>query len=70
MKVHYVNYILNKFCPYLVLFIALFWNSNMNPLNSIIAIAACFFIDKFSFKTGYSVAYCESNNINLDKFDD
>ena len=29
-------------------------------------IAFIFFIDKFSFKTGYSVAYCEKNNIDLD----
>jgi len=25
-----------------------------------------FFIDKFSFKTGYSVAYCESKGLDLD----
>ena len=38
----------------------------MHPVNAIIVIGCCFFIDKFSFKTGYSVAYCEANNINID----
>lgn len=69
MKTYVINYTLNKFCPYVILLLALFWNSGMNPLNACIALGACFFIDKFSFKTGYSVAYCESNNINLDPDD-
>ena len=62
-KTCYINYALNKFCPYLILFVVLFWDSSVNPINAILAIASCFFIDKFSFKTGYSLAYCEAHNI-------
>jgi len=66
MRTAIINYSLNKFCPYLLLLFALFWNSNIHPVNAIIVVGCCFFIDKFSFKTGYSVAYCEANNINID----
>lgn len=66
MRTHVVNYVCNKFGPYIVLLIALFYNSGMEPVNAVIALAACFFIDKFSFKTGYSVAYCEENNIDIE----
>ncbi len=71
IKTHVVNYVCNKFGPYIIFFIALFVNSGIELINALIAVAACFFIDKFSFKTGYSVAYCESNNIDLEKeYDD
>ena len=66
MKMHVINYSLNKFCPYLILGFALFWNTELSPINACVVMAACVFIDKFSFKTGYSVAYCEANNINLE----
>ena len=69
MNTYVINYMCNKYCPYIVLFIGLFYNSGVKPLNAIIVLAACFFIDKFSFKTGYSVAYCEENNIELEKDD-
>tara|TARA_Y100000361_G_C11159602_1_gene346303 strand:+ start:1966 stop:2175 length:210 start_codon:yes stop_codon:yes gene_type:complete len=66
MKTHVINYVCNKFFPWIILLFALFWNSGVNPLNAVLVLGCCFFIDKFSFKTGYSVAYCEANNINLD----
>ena len=66
IKTHIINYVCNKFCPYIIFFIALFANSGIEPINALVAVAACFFIDKFSFKTGYSVAYCEANNIDLE----
>ena len=67
IKTHVINYICNKFCPYVILFIALFLNSGIKPVNALVVIAAYFLIDKFSFKTGYSVAYCEANNIDLER---
>jgi hypothetical protein len=69
MSSYVVNYVCNKFCPYIVILFSLFYNSDIQPFNAIIILAACFFIDKFSFKTGYSVAYCEENNIDLEKND-
>ena len=66
MNTHVVNYVCNKFGPYIILLIALFYNSGIEPFNAIMVLGACLFIDKFSFKTGYSVAYCEENNIDLD----
>lgn len=66
MKHHYiVNYALNKFCPYLVIGLLLFLNTETDPIRAIIILASCIFVDKFSFNTGYSVAYCKSNGIKL-----
>jgi len=61
-----LNYSLNKFCPYILIGFLLFYNSGMNPLRSGIILLFCLFIDKFSFKAGYSLAFCKKNNINLD----
>jgi hypothetical protein len=62
---YFINYALNKFCPYVIIAILLFYNSGLDIYRAAGIILACFFVDKFSFKTGYSVAYCETNNINL-----
>lgn len=66
MNIHLVNFALNKFCPYIAIGILLFYNSGLDIYRSIGIMAACYFVDKFSFKTGYSVAFCEKNNIKLD----
>lgn len=59
------NYSLNKFCPYIIIFFLLFYESNFDVFRSALIIGACIFIDKFSFKTGYAVSFCEQNNIKL-----
>jgi mannose/fructose/N-acetylgalactosamine-specific phosphotransferase system component IIC len=61
-----INYTLNKFCPYILIGFLLLYNSDIDIIRSTIILGACIFIEKFSFKTGYSVAYCKKNNINLD----
>lgn len=61
------NYILNKFCPYVAIVLAM---STCLPFNSWQLYVISFmiiFIDRFSFKCGYSLAYCHSNNIDLTK---
>ena len=66
-KVNILNYCLNKFCPYLIILAVLFLDSNLELWKGIIAFCFCLFIDRFSFKAGYSVAYCEARGIDLDK---
>jgi hypothetical protein len=44
----------------------MFYESNFSAWKAFVCLCLSFFIDKFSFKAGYSVAYCEANNINLD----
>ena len=61
-----INYSLNKFSPYLIMAFLLFYDSGFSVWRSIVCLGLCFFIDKFSFKAGYSVAYCEAHNIDLD----
>lgn len=43
----------------------LFFNSDLAIWKGIIAFSFCLFIDRFSFKAGYSVAYCEARGIDL-----
>ena len=64
-KMHVINYCLNKFCPYVIILGTLFLNSNLEIWKGLLVFAFCLFIDKFSFKAGYSVAYCESRGIDL-----
>lgn len=62
-----VNYILNKFCPYVAI---IFSMSTCLPYNSwqlYVISSMILFIDRFSFNAGYSLAYCHSNNIDLSK---
>lgn len=61
-----LNYCLNKFVPYLVIGFVLFWQLGALTWAPYIVLAFVFFIDKFSFKTGYSVAYCEKRGINIE----
>jgi hypothetical protein len=61
-----INYTLNKFLPYLVLFVIVFSQMDYTTIYPYLTMGFVFFVDKFSFKTGYSVAYCEKNNIDLD----
>lgn len=45
----------------------LFYGSDLDLWRAITALLFCLYIDKFAFKAGYSVAYCEARNIDLDK---
>lgn len=44
----------------------LLYNTDFSLLRTGIILGTCIFLDKFSFKAGYSYAYCVKNNINLD----
>jgi hypothetical protein len=61
-----INYALNKFIPYICLFLFIFSQMDYATIYPYVTIGFIVFVDKFSFKTGYSVAYCEKNNIDLD----
>ena len=62
-----INYSLNKFCPYVVISFLLFYESEFSLIRSLIIIGLCMFVDKFSFKAGFSYAYCIKNKIPLDR---
>lgn len=61
-----INYSLNKFLPYAILLGIVFSQMDYTTIYPYLTMGFVFFVDKFSFKTGYSVAYCEKNNIDLD----
>lgn len=61
-----INYSLNKFLPYVILLGIVFSQMDYTTIYPYLTMGFVYFVDKFSFKTGYSVAYCEKNNIDLD----
>ena len=65
MNTYYLNYCLNKFCPYIVIFTVLYVLLGFTQPLVYIILPFVMYIDRFSFKAGYSVAYCESKGIDL-----
>lgn len=61
------NYCLNKYVPYLFIGFILFWHLGYETWAPYVVMAFVLFIDKFSFKTGYSVAYCKKNGIDIER---
>ena len=69
MNSYVVNFTLNKFLPFLVISFLCFLKMGFDTYEPYIVIIMSFFIGHFHFKTGYAVAYCEKNNINLNTND-
>lgn len=65
MFTHYINFCLNKFCPYFVVFFVLYFLLEFSEPLVYIIIPFIMYIDRFSFKSGYSIAYCENKGIDL-----
>jgi len=61
-----INYSCNKFIPYILVGILLFSSLSYLSWEPYAILGFVFFIDKFSFKTGYSVAFCESRGFDLE----
>jgi general stress protein CsbA len=61
-----INYSLNKFVPYILVGLLIFSQLKWDTWQPYAILGFIFFIDKFSFKTGYSVAYCESRGFDLE----
>lgn len=59
-----VNYTLHKFCPFAVIIWLIFTKFSLTNWEPYVIIGMIVFIDRFSFKVGYSVAYCESRGID------
>jgi hypothetical protein len=58
-----INYSLNKFCPWIIVGFLLFGTLGFFRWEPYVIMGLIFFIDKFSHKVGYSVAYCEKHNL-------
>ena len=58
-----INYTLNKFCPFLIIGFLVFSKFTFETWEPYAIMVLLLFVDRFSFKTGYSVAFCEKNNL-------
>ena len=59
-----VNYCLNRFCPMLMLGFLIFMNFELTQWEPYVIIALMIFMDRYQFKVGYSVGYCEAHGID------
>ena len=60
-----INYCFNKACPFLIIVGLIFTKFELTTWEPYVIIGLVLFIDRFSFKVGYSVAYCESKGIDV-----
>tara|TARA_Y100000310_G_scaffold184469_1_gene184599 strand:+ start:299 stop:511 length:213 start_codon:yes stop_codon:yes gene_type:complete len=58
-----VNYCFNKFCPFLVVGALLFLSFEVTDWIPYAILLMVLFIERFSFKVGYSVGFCEKNDL-------
>lgn len=61
-----LNFCLNKFMPTLIIAILCFYSFGFYKIEPYFIIALLLFSQKFHYNAGYAMAYCESNNIDLD----
>ena len=59
-----LNYCLNRFCPFLVIVTLLILHFPLTTWEPYVILGLICFIDRFQFKVGYSVGYCESRGID------
>lgn len=67
MQTYFINYILNKFCPYFIIIMVLYLVLGFTKPLVYIIIPFIIFIDRFSFKAGYSMAYCRREGYDLEE---
>ncbi len=65
MNMHVINFSMNKFCPFIIIAFLSFYKMGFETFEPYIILGLAFFVGHFHFKTGYAVAYCEKNNIDL-----
>ncbi len=56
-----IEYVVNKFAPYLIIFLLLFTNFELTHYAPWVISCCIFFIDKYAFKIGRSVGEYENN---------
>lgn len=56
-----LEYLLNKFAPYLIVYILLFSSFSLDNFRPWVICMMIFFIDKYAFKIGRSVGEYENN---------
>lgn len=60
-----LNYTLNKFLPFLIIAGLLVYSIGYQRWEPYAIFGLILFIERFSFKTGYAVAFCESKGVDL-----
>ena len=62
-KLMMLNYSLNKFLPLILVAFIVFYKIGFETWEPYVIMGFVFFIDKFSYRVGYSVALCEERGL-------
>ncbi len=62
-KMMMLNYSANKFLPMLIIAFLVFYKIGFEAWEPYVILGLMVFIDKFSYKVGYSVALCEERGL-------
>ena len=63
MKTNILNYILNKFCPILVVAVLSFAKLGFNTFEPYVIVGMMIYASYFSYKVGYAMGLCESRGL-------
>lgn len=56
-----VDYILNRFCPYIIISFLLFTKFKFTDFEPYVIVGLVYYLDKFSFNVGHSVGAYQNN---------
>ena len=59
-----IDYSLNRFCPIAMVIAIIFLNFSLDNWQLYALGTLLFFMDRYQFKVGYSVGYCEASGID------
>ncbi len=63
MKVYVLDYILNKFCPIIIVAILCFMNMGVETFEPYIVMGMMLYACHFNYKVGHAMGICESKNL-------
>lgn len=66
MNMHVINFAANKFFPLIIIGFLSFYKMGFETFEPFVILGLTLFVAHFNFKTGYAVAFCENNNIQLE----
>jgi hypothetical protein len=58
-----IDYILNKFCPLIIVTFIVFYNFGFGVIDPYIVLGMTLWISKFNYKVGYAMGICESKGL-------
>lgn len=63
MQMQVINYLLNKFCPVLIISFLVIYKFGLQAFEPYVIIGLLGYMNYFNYKVGYAMGVCESKNL-------